>query len=125
MLLTVLRPKRYFSLSLSAPFSIPFAMIVSMNDSWNTYVPTTIWKKYVGIPSPKNSPMSLNVPLPVSPMFVMLPASALKINVIIDVIPMTIPAMTGVKNVICELMSDMMSANRSFSRSFTWCISFM
>ena len=48
-----------------------------------------------------------------------------KIEVIIEVIPITIPAITGVKNFIWDLMEEIMSAIKSFNLSFTLWISFI
>src|SRR3989344_8072448 len=89
------------------------------------YIPTTIWKWYVGMPIPKISSM---LPKP--------PASAelwakqfncadnfVKIVEIIEEIPITIPAIAGVKNFTWDFIEAITSAIKSFRRSSTRWIS--
>lgn len=80
----------------------------------------------MGIPSPN---MFASVPICVPtcsvPSCVMFWLSLPSMNVIMLVIPMTTPLIIGVRKLICDFMSDITSAIKSLSLSFTLCISLM
>ena len=63
---------------------------------------------------------------PVSPPDVIsrnLPDNCVKINEIIEVIPITIPAIAGVRNLTCAFIDEITSLIKSFNRASTRCIS--
>ena len=124
-------PKRYSSFNLSVPFSIPFDSIIKIYVIWKTYNPTTIWKKKLGIISftVNNELIKDNVEAvsaaasPAWNSWNCVPSCTI-ILTIIDAIPITIPAIAGVKNEICDFIEEMISDNRSFNLSFTlWILS--
>ncbi len=82
----------------------------------------------------------MGIPPPLNISVMLLPAAALPVSavsscvlvvkcrsmvVIMDAIPMTMPAMVGARKCICDFMSPMVSAMRSRSRSLTACIFLM